>query len=234
MKAVIMAGGEGVRLRPFTYLIPKPLLPVGDLTVLEHTIRDLAGGGIGEFFISTNYHAKQFQKCVPYGEKYGVRLHLFKEYRKLGTAGALYLIKDSLNDPFCVVNGDLIFRVDIAGMFRFHREKSADITIGIKQYRLTVPYAIIERAPDGALLDIKEKPTYTYHINAGIYVLSPSVLAALSAEVYLEMPILIDSIRVAGGKVFVYDIGDQWLDIGQISDYERAIDLIEQWKVSSQ
>ncbi len=230
MKAVIMAGGEGVRLRPFTYIIPKPLLPVGDLTVLEHAIMELARSGIEDIFISTNYHARQFQECTPYGEKYGVKLFLFKENRKLGTAGALYLIKDNLDNPFCVLNGDLIFRVDIAGMFRVHSEKNADITIGIKQHRLTVPYAIIERGADGALFEIKEKPTYTYYINAGIYVLSPSVLASLNAEAYLDMPTLIDSIRGSGGGVFVHDIGDQWLDMGQLSDYELAIDLIDQWK----
>lgn len=224
-----MAGGEGVRLRPFTYVIPKPLLPVGEVTVLEHTIRELARNGIANVFISTNYHARQFQQCVPYGEKYGVKLCLFKESQKLGTAGALYLIKDSLDDPFCVLNGDLIFKVDIAGMFRMHREKNADITIGIKKHNLTIPYAIIERGQNGDLLDISEKPTYTYFINAGIYVLSPSVLASLSTEAYLDMPTLIDLTRGSGGKVLVYDIGDRWLDMGQISDYERAIDLIEQW-----
>ena len=229
MKAVIMAGGEGIRLRPFTYMIPKPLLPIKDITVLEHTIIELKRCGFDEIFISTNYQAKQFEKCLTYGKKYEVIIHLITENKKMGTAGSLYLIAEQFTEPICVVNGDLIIKASLDEMFKFHIRKSADVTVGIKRYNVKIPYAIISK-DDERLLDIKEKPIYNYYIGAGIYILSPSVLKKIDNEQYLDMPMLINNVKSSGGSVLVYDIGDYWLDIGQVSDYERAIELIEKWE----
>ena len=230
MKAVIMAGGEGVRLRPFTYVIPKPLLPIGNSTILERTIKCLTKCGFGEIFISINYRSQSFEKWMGDGEKYGAKIRLIKEKKKLGTAGSLYLMRDFLTDDFCMLNGDLIIQIDLDEMYWFHKQKNADITIGIKEHRLTIPYAIINKNKDGILYDIEEKPTYKYFINSGIYILNPLIFDIMFHEKHIDMPELIGNVKRAGGDIFVYDIGNRWLDMGQFSDYEKAVDIIDKWK----
>lgn len=229
-KAVIMAGGEGLRLRPFTYIIPKPLLPLGDSTILDHTVRCLIKNGFDEIFISVNYRSKRFDKWMSDGEKYNADIKLIKENKKLGTAGSLYLMRDFLTNDFCMLNGDLIIKVALDEMYRFHKQNNADITIGVKMHSLTIPYAIINKSEGGTLLDIEEKPTYNYSINSGIYILSPSVFNIMTHEQHKDMPELIDNVKKKGGGIFVYDIGACWLDMGQFSDYEKAVDIIDQWK----
>jgi len=234
MKAVIMAGGEGVRLRPFTYMIPKPLLPVGNITVLENMIQVLKNCGCTEVLISINYQSKQFEDWLYNWKKNeggeSIKLLLLKEKKKLGTAGSLRLMEDHFTEPFCVLNGDLIIKVRLDEMLRYHNHKNADITLGIKQYNLTLPYAIINEDNNGKLINIREKPTYTYSINSGIYILSPSILKNIPYGQCVDMPGLINSLKKAGRKIVAYDIGDYWLDMGQISDYEIAINLIEKWR----
>ena len=229
-KAVIMAGGEGVRLRPFTYIIPKPLLPLGDSTILDHTINCLIRSGFDEIFISVNYRSKNFDKWMSDVEKYSANIRLIKERKKLGTAGPLYLMKDFLNEDFCMLYGDLIIKVKLDEMYWFHKQKKADITIGITKHCLTIPYAIVEKDGDETLLEMHEKPTYQYCINSGIYVLNPSIFKFLLNEKYTDMPELIDNIKKAGGGICVYDVGDCWMDMGQFSDYEKAVDVIEKWE----
>ncbi|MBF0515583.1 MAG: NTP transferase domain-containing protein [Nitrospirae bacterium] len=229
-KAVIMAGGEGVRLRPYTFILPKPLLPVGDTTVLDHIIECLGSCGFGEVYVSVNYKAREFEGWLESRKADGTVVHLFKEPQKMGTAGSIGLIRDNLTEPFCVVNGDLIMNINIDKMYDRHVETGADITIGIKGYRFTIPYAVINKDGDDLLETIIEKPSYDHFINAGIYILSQSVFQHIPHERRLDMPSLIDSLKKAGGRISVYDIGERWLDIGRISDYEKAVELINQWK----
>lgn len=230
MKAVIMAGGEGVRLRPFTYMLPKPFLPVGDSTVFEHIIQNLKNCGFDDICISVNYQAKQFRKCLEYREKYGVKIQLSRERKKLGTAGALFNLKRRLKESFCLINGDLLTRTRLDRMHAFHERRNADITMGIKKHDVVIPYAVIQKNALQRLARIKEKPSYRYHINAGIYMLNPRVLRLLRRERRLDMPALIELVRRSSGKVFVYDIGEYWLDIGHLTDYENALDVIQTWK----
>lgn len=229
-KAVIMAGGEGLRLRPFTYIIPKPLLPLGDSTILDHSIHCLTRNGFDEILISVNYQSKRFDKWMGDTEQHRASIRLIKEKKKLGTAGSLHLMRDFLNDDFCLLNGDLIIKVKLDEMYQFHKEKKADITIGIAKHCLTIPYAIVDKSEDESLLNMDEKPTYQYCVNSGIYVLNPSIFKFLVDEKYTDMPELIDNVKNTGGGIFVYDVGDCWLDMGQFSDYEKAIDVIETWK----
>ncbi|MBF0320453.1 MAG: NTP transferase domain-containing protein [Nitrospirae bacterium] len=230
IRAVIMAGGEGVRLRPYTFILPKPLLPVGETTVLDHIIDCLRANGFTDVYISVNYKAREFEGWLESRKDGGINVELYKEPRKLGTAGSLGLIRGKLTEPFCVVNGDLIMNVPLDLMYRRHLQTKADITIGIKGYQLTIPYAVVNKNADGLLVDIIEKPSYDYFINAGIYVLSQSVFKHIPHEHPLDMPQLIDSVKKDGGAIYVYDIGERWLDIGRISDYEKAVELIHQWK----
>ena len=229
-QAVIMAGGEGIRLRPFTYIIPKPLLPLGDSTILDHSIDCLTRNGFDEIFISVNYRANRFDKWIEKAEGYPAAIRLIKERKKLGTAGSLYLMRDLISDDFCMLNGDLIIKVNLDEMYRFHKEKEANITIGITKHCLTVPYAIVDKDEDESLLEMHEKPTYQYCVNSGIYILNPSIFGYLRDEKYTDMPELIENVKNSGGEIFVYDVGDCWLDMGQFSDYEKAIDVIERWK----
>lgn len=229
-KAVIMAGGEGVRLRPYTFILPKPLLPVGDTTVLDHIIDCLKTSGFGDIYVSVNYKSREFEGWIESRKADGVTVHLFKEPQKMGTAGLLGLIRELLTEPFCVVNGDLIMNVPLDGMYQRHVETMADVTIGIKSYQLTIPYAVINKDGDGMLESITEKPSYGYFINAGIYILSQSVFTHIPEDQPLDMPTLIDLLRKDNGRIFVYDIGERWLDIGRITDYEKAVELINQWK----
>ncbi|MCG6552785.1 MAG: NTP transferase domain-containing protein [Candidatus Magnetominusculus sp. LBB02] len=229
-KAVIMAGGEGVRLRPYTFILPKPLLPVGDTTVLDHIIDCLRTTGFSEVYVSVNYKSREFEDWLESRKADGITVTLYKEPRKLGTAGSLGLIREQLNQPFCVVNGDLIMNVPLDKMYERHLQTRADITIGIKGYQFTIPYAVVNKDKDGMLESIVEKPSYDYFINAGIYILSQSVFQHIPQGEPLDMPSLIDALKRAGGRICVYDIGQRWLDIGRISDYEKAVELINQWK----
>ncbi|MEO5360437.1 MAG: sugar phosphate nucleotidyltransferase [Nitrospirota bacterium] len=225
-----MAGGEGVRLRPYTFILPKPLLPVGGTTVLDHIIDCLGDSGFSDIYVSVNYKSREFEGWLESRKDDAITVHLFKEPRKMGTAGSLGLIRDKLTEPFCVVNGDLIMNVPLDEMYDRHIETKADITIGIKGYQFTVPYAVINKDSDDLLESIMEKPSYSYFINAGIYILSQSVFKHIPQDQPLDMPSLIDSLKKAGGRIYIYDIGERWLDIGRISDYEKAVELINQWK----
>ncbi|MBF0554992.1 MAG: NTP transferase domain-containing protein [Nitrospirae bacterium] len=229
-KAVIMAGGAGVRLRPYTFILPKPLLPVGETTVLDHIIDCLRASGFGDVYVSVNYKAREFEGWIESRKADGMTVHLYKEPRKLGTAGSIGIIRGQLTEPFCVVNGDLIMNIPLDKMYLRHVETNADITIGIKGYQFTIPYAVVNKDGEGLLETITEKPSYDFFINAGIYVLSQSVFKHIPEDRPLDMPELIDAVKKDGGRIYVYDIGERWLDIGRISDYEKAVELINQWK----
>ncbi|MBI5698821.1 NTP transferase domain-containing protein [Candidatus Saganbacteria bacterium] len=225
-QAVIMAGGEGVRLRPLTYAIPKPLLPLRDYTVIEYIIRGLAERGVKELFIMVYYQFEKFQVCQNYQKKYGVKIKLVKEGMKLGTIGGIINIKDELNAPFLVINADIINNIDVAAMAVSHESKGAAITLGVKDYSLQVPYGVVETGPDGVFLGVREKPTESYLISAGINVLSPDVFRHITGAP-IDLPDLIKLLLKDGKIVSTHKIQGFWFDIGRAEDYEKAIDLLE-------
>jgi len=229
-----MAGGEGVRLRPFTYLIPKPLLPVGDKSVIEHMICALANYGFDEIFVTTNYRAEDFAKCLDFGTKYGVKVELIREHKKLGTVGAVSLLSESLTGPFLLVNGDLIVDTDLSSMVDFHKSYGGSITIGIKKFCEKIPYGVVEWNEDYELVSITEKPEVVRHVNAGIYVLDITVIKYISNNGYMDITELIERIKQVPGKILVYDIGDCWMDMGRFRDYEKAIEATEEWKLKKE
>ena len=143
-KAVIMAGGEGVRLRPLTYVVPKPLLPLGSYTVAEHIIRQIAENGIKEIFILVSYQHEKFDICLDYGRKYGINIRVIKEKGRLGTIGGLINIKNDLDAPFLLSNGDIIAKVNIQEMYAKHKQENAMITLGVKDYSVQIPYGVLE------------------------------------------------------------------------------------------
>ena len=225
-KAVIMAGGEGVRLRPLTYALPKPLLPIGSYTAIEYVIKMLAENGVGEVFILVHYQHQKFEVCLAYQKKYGIKIKLVKEESKLGTFGGLIHIKKELTDPFLIINSDIITRLDVKDMFRVHDQKNAVCTLGVRNFAQKVPYGVVELDKDDNFIGVVEKPVNNYLISAGINIFSPDALSYLDGK-KLDVPQVVERLSSEGKKIGVYKIDRPWLDIGQAKDYEKAIELLE-------
>ena len=226
-KAVIMAGGEGVRLRPLTYAVPKPLLPLGTMTVIEYIIRGLAEQGIAEIFILVHYQAEKFEACLEYQKKYGIKIKLVKEEKKLGTIGGLSIIAEELAEPFLLVNADIINRIDIKAMDESHAQEKSFFTMGVKDYSQQVPYGVVELGKSGEFASVREKPVNNYLISAGINLLSPYIFKYLRGEP-IDLPDVIRLLLQEGKKVSTHRIRGFWFDIGRAEDYENAIELLEQ------
>ncbi|HMQ31537.1 MAG TPA: nucleotidyltransferase family protein [Chloroflexaceae bacterium] len=220
LQAVIMAGGFGKRLLPLTEHTPKPMLLLGGRPLLEHTIDQLRAAGIHAVNITTHYLAEKIVEHFGDGSEFGVRLNYVPEERPLGTAGALGLIERP-SEPVLVINGDVLTRVDFRALLAYHREHSADLTVAVRQYEMKVPYGVIEG--DGPYVrQIREKPDYRFLVNAGIYLLNPSVYAYIPAGERFDMTDLIQALLDDGRTVVSFPVVEYWLDIGQPADYERA------------
>ena len=223
MKAVILAGGLGTRLKPFTEVIPKPLLPIGEKAILEVQIDLLKSHGFDEIFLATNYKSEYIEKFFGDGTRYGVRLKISKEDQPLGTAGPLKLIKELLNEPFVVMNGDILCRADFSKLFDFAVTKDALLTITVKKF--VTPYAFGNIHFKGDYVkDIEEKPDIVTYALAGIYVMRPEVLDLIPGNSYYGMDSLIKSMLSLKYPVAKYELVEYWLDIGRVEDYEKAQD----------
>ncbi len=221
MKAVILAGGLGTRLKPFTETIPKPLLPVGEKAVLEIQIDRLRASGFTEIWIAANYKSDYMRSFLGDGSRYGVKIHISVEDKPLGTAGPLTLIRDHLSEPFLVMNGDILSLVDFKALMRYAREKGAALMLGIKKDVRPFEFGNIHF--DGDLVtDIEEKPDITMYILSGIYVMSPGVFEHIPDGQYFGMDHLIKALLADEIPVMKYEIEEYWLDIGRLSDYEEA------------
>ncbi|MCB2103000.1 MAG: nucleotidyltransferase family protein [Rhodobacterales bacterium] len=220
LRAVVMAGGFGVRLRPLTDDTPKPLLPVGDKPVIERIVEQLRESGVRHVNITTHYHADKIRDHFGDGRDFGVRVQYTHEEEPLGTAGALALMERG-TDPLLVVNGDILTAVDFRAMLDFHREHEAVLTVGVRRYEVPVPFGVVEA--DGARVTaLTEKPVLSHFVNAGIYLLEPDVLDALPPGDKLDMTDLIQRLLDAGRMVASFPIHEYWVDIGQHQDYRRA------------
>ncbi len=229
--AVVMAGGLGIRLRPLTDNTPKPMLSVGGRPLMELTLERFAQAGIQNVHISTNYHADKIIEHFGDGRAFGVDLKYINEDRPLGTAGALSLM-DPPQSTVLVINGDILTQVDFGAMLAYHQEQQADLTIGVRQYRFQVPYGVIEcDGPSVRLL--KEKPELDFLVNAGIYLLEPSVYSYIPKGKLFDMTDLIQCLLDAKRCVASFPIIEYWLDIGKPADYEQAQDDARNGKYSS-
>jgi NDP-sugar pyrophosphorylase family protein len=229
VSAVIMAGGFGTRLRPLTEHIPKPMLPVGDRPLLERTIGRLRDAGIRRVHVSTHYLSEMITNYFGDGQAFGVDLRYVAEDRPLGTAGALKLM-DQRHEPLLVINGDILTSVDFRDMLAHHRAHRADVTIGVRQYDLQVPYGVVERS--GAYVSaLREKPVMCFLVNAGIYLLEPSVYRYIPDGETFDMPDLIQRLLDDGRPVVSFPIVEYWLDIGRHDDYEQAQEDVRQGRV---
>jgi len=221
LKAVILAGGLGTRLKPFTSTIPKPLLPIGEKAVLEIQIEKLANYGFKEIFIATNYKSEFIENFLGDGSKYGVDLTFSKEKKKLGTVGPLTLIKEHLNDPFLLMNGDVLCNMDYKKFYDFSVQNNSPLTITTK--KLITPFEFGNIIFEGDLVkEIQEKPDFVNYIMAGIYVLKQEVFDIIPYNTFFGIDQLVHYYLKHSISVSKFEILEYWLDIGRIDDYEKA------------
>lgn len=218
---VLMAGGEGRRLRPLTEHTPKPMLDVGGRPILETIIRRFSEAGFSEFHVSVNYRADVIRNHFGDGSALGVDLSYIEEDMPLGTAGPLARLAARKDTPLLVMNADILSKVDPVQMIAFHRENDSAATMAVRNYEVQVPYGVVD-IDDNQIRGLREKPVSRHFINAGIYVLSPDALGLVPQDRAFDMPDLFDACRDANMRTHAYPIEEYWVDIGQIDDYRRA------------
>lgn len=219
--AVILSGGLGTRLKPFTNTIPKPLLPIGEKAVLEIQIERLSKCGFNNIILATNYKADYIEKFFGDGSRYGVELFVSKEDKPLGTAGPIKLIENRLTQPFLVMNGDILTLADFNKMYDFACGLNSIFTMGIK--RIIMPYAFGNILFTGdRVTQMVEKPDIITYAMAGIYVMKPGVFPLIPKDMYFGIDTLVQNMLAADIPVTKYEINEYWLDIGQPDDFEKA------------
>jgi NDP-mannose synthase len=221
MKAVILAGGLGTRLAPFTQVIPKPLLPLGESSVLEVQILSLKQCGCDDIYIATNYRADYVQAFLGDGSKYGVRLTFSREDKPLGTCGPILLLREVLTEPFLLMNGDILTTLRFDHVYRFAVELGAGLTVVTRE--MVAPFHFGKVDTDGDYLQkVEEKPDFRLEIICGIYVVDPAVLDLVPPDTYFGIDSLIKAMLASGRKVGRYLTQDYWIDIGRVEDYQEA------------
>jgi dTDP-glucose pyrophosphorylase len=218
--AVIMAGGYGMRLRPLTEETPKPMLHIEGRPILEWIIEGLKKAGIRSITIATYYRAEKIKQHFGDGRRLGVEIEYILENEATGTAGCLGQLKQC-DQPLLVINGDILTRLDFRSMFEYHMEHRADITVAVREYKIGVPYGVVEM--DGVEIKaLKEKPSLGFYVNAGIYVLEPPVVKSVTAGKFQNMTTLIDRLIREDRPVVGFPVREYWIDIGQDSEYKQA------------
>lgn len=218
---VIMAGGKGTRLRPHTEHCPKPMLPVGDKPMLEHIIDRAMSQGFNHFMLAIHYLGHMVEDYFGDGSKMRARIEYIREQAPLGTAGALGLLTSRPAAPFVVTNGDVLTDINYADLLDFHIRQQAAATMAVRTHEWQHPFGVVQtKGLD--IVGFEEKPINRTHINAGVYVLSPTTLNELSANEHCDMPTLIERLQVRGQRTVAYPMHEPWLDVGRPSDYEMA------------
>jgi NDP-sugar pyrophosphorylase family protein len=229
MRAVILAGGKGTRLLPFTKVFPKPLVPLGDKPILDTIIRQLKHFGFTHITLAVGHMAEMIQTYVRSGEQYGITIDYALEEQPLGTIGPLAQIHD-LDETFLVMNGDLITNLDYKHLIEFHKKTGAMATIGTYEKNLKIELGIIKNNGGNLIEDYIEKPVYTFNVSMGIYVFEREILQYVEAQKYLDFPDLVRCLLADGQAVVSYPFDGYWLDIGNHSDYEKAVEKFESMK----
>ena len=221
---VIMAGGKGTRMEPFTKVLPKPLIPIHGKSIIEHIIERFSEIGCSDFYLTVNYKGRilkaYFEELRP---EYDVAF--VDEKEPLGTAGSLQYLDGRFNEPFFVTNCDIIIKTDYASLYEFHKKNNYDITLVASAKEYIIPYGTCELNGDGHLSHINEKPQYDFLINTGLYVLNPDVLNLIPKDKFYHITHLIEDAKNQGKKIGVFPVDDDdWIDIGQWAEYKKAID----------
>ena len=226
LPVVIMAGGEGTRLKPITNVIPKPLIPVGDKTILEVIMDQFEEIGCQKFYMSVNYKAdmiKYYLNQLPH--KY--EIEFFQEEKPLGTIGSVSLLKDKIKTPFFVSNCDNINQQDYRDVYDYHRRNQNEITIVTMVKSFKIPYGVIETGKDGLMKALSEKPEITYQVNTGVYILNPSCIDEIPQGEVFHITQLIEKIKLRGARVGCFPVSENaWKDMGEWPEYLKMINVL--------
>jgi dTDP-glucose pyrophosphorylase len=218
---VLMAGGYGTRLRPLTNDCPKPLLKIDKKPMLEIIFDQFISYGFENFILSLNYRGDMIKNYFGDGHQLGINIDYLEEDRPLGTAGALSLMKDTLHEPFIVMNGDIMTQMNFKHLLEFHHQHKAWATLCVREYQHTIPYGVVS-IDNHQLISLEEKPQQQFYINAGIYVLDPCVLQFIPPRQSMDMPELLDQLISKKLPTAVFPIREYWLDIGRPDDFHQA------------
>jgi len=224
VQAIILAGGKGTRLRPYTTTFPKPLMPIDDLPIIEIVIRQLARSGFDRLIITTGHLAEMLRLFCGDGRKWGIRIDYSHEAEPLGTAGPIAQLADDLDEYFLVMNGDLLTTMNYRRAFEAHVQGQTMATVALYQREVKIDFGVIEEKPTGFLDNYVEKPTMRFSVSMGINFFSRSVLKYMERGKRLDIPDLMLRLKAAGQKIACYKEECYWLDIGRADDYQTATD----------
>jgi NDP-sugar pyrophosphorylase family protein len=221
LRAIILAGGKGTRLAPLTDIIPKPLVPLGGMPIMEVVIRQLKAQGFQRITLAVGYLSELIKAYFQVGSKWGVKLDYSYESQPLGTAGPLALIKD-LNETFLVMNADVLTNLDFQDLLAYHRRQGGMATIAAYERQVSIDLGVIIPDGDCRIKDYLEKPTSTHLVSMGVYIFEPEVMDFIQPEKYLDFPDLVKLLLQAGHAVHYQTFSGYWLDIGRHEDYAKA------------
>lgn len=227
MKAIILAGGKGTRLRPFTTNFPKPLMPVGDKPILEVVISQLKRANITDIVITTGHLEHLIRAFFQDGEKYGVNITYTLEDEPLGTAGPLNLVRDQIDDTFLVMNGDVLSDINFSDFLYYHKKQNNTATVALSNRSVNIDFGVVHISDDQRFDRWEEKPTIEYLVSTGIYLFEPDSLPSLPPKGFFNLPDFIQALDRDKKRVAGYIHKGYWLDIGRPEDYERACNDIE-------
>jgi choline kinase len=223
LPVVIMAGGFGTRLKPLTNVLPKPLIPIGEESILENIMNSFHQYGCNNFYISVNYKASLIDYYLK-NQNLPYQTNLFKEDKPLGTAGSLHLLKEKINQTFFVSNCDILINQDYAEILKFHQENKNEITLVAALKNYSIPYGTINTIENGILESLSEKPDLTFKINTGMYILEPHLLHEIPEDTFFHITYLIEKVKNRNGNVGVFPISEKsWTDIGNWEEYLKII-----------
>ncbi len=222
MKAVILAGGKGTRLAPYTKILPKPLMPIGDMPILEILLQQMRAAGVDHAILAVGHLAKLLELFFQDGSQLDMRITYSYEEQPLGTAGPLASIP-GLDEPFLVSNGDVLTTLDMKELIAFHKQSDAVATIAMNRRQVNIDLGVIELDGENRIRDYIEKPTYDHMVSMGIYVFEPCVLDYIPANQYFDFPNLIQTLLADGKEVLGFPFSGYWQDLGRPDDYEQAV-----------
>lgn len=225
-KVILMVGGLGTRLRPLTNDVPKPMLDVGNKPILHTIVENFAKYGYTDIIMCVNYKSEIIKEYFGNGDKFGVKIEYVLENQRMGTAGALSLLKEKPKDDFFVMNGDLLTNVNFEYLHEYHKDSNALASICIRKYEMQVPYGVVNVRAN-KVTSIEEKPTQSFFVSAGIYMFSPIVLDFIPKGVFYDMPTLFSELLKHDFPIHPFPIREYWLDIGRMDEYRRANDEYE-------
>lgn len=221
MNAVVLAGGKGSRLAPYTTILPKPLMPIGDVPILEVLLIQMKAAGIEHVTLTVGHLSELLRTFFKDGSQFGLNITYSYESCPLGTAGPLALV-DGLEETFLVSNGDVLTTLNLRDLIRFHKEQKAILTVAAHHRQSKVDLGVIKRDGNCAITEYIEKPVYNFLVSMGIYVFEPEVLSYIPRNEYLDFPNLLHKLIAAGERVVGYEFDGYWEDLGRPDDYARA------------